>query len=121
MMIMEIRFDEEKVLSEDEYDLDKMYEYLDDYFLNNGFTKKDRGVYLIDNKDKNKNFTRCGIAVNKLDKLEWFTKNVCIWNWHKPHSFYPDTMTYEDIPESLKDVGYRFPAYVQSESLIEYA
>jgi virulence-associated protein VapD len=116
MMIMEIRFDEEKVLREDEYDLDKMHGYLDEYFLKNGFEKKEDGVYITNDFDDNKNYTRCGLAMMKFDKLEWFTENVSLWNWHLPHAFNRDEMVYNDIPKSLSRRGYRFPAYAQQEA-----
>jgi hypothetical protein len=118
---MEIRFDEEKVKREGKYDLEKMHEHLDDYFLGKGFTKMERGVYRTDDRDKNKDYTRCGIAMNTLDEIDWFMDNVSMWNWHMPHAFDSNTMVYDDIPRSLSKCGYNFPAYAHQKSLIKYA
>jgi virulence-associated protein VapD len=116
---MEIRFDEDKLGLKGKNGLAKMHEHLDDWFTENGFAKKEEGLYFTD--DGNKDKARCSEAISALSKLDWFTENVAMWNWHKPDDFDPDTMEYEDVLAIMPPYGYCVPAYAKQASLIDKA
>ena len=73
--------DEEKILKEDKYDLDKMYEIIEEMATKRaGLTKVSKNHYEF-RGEKNAQ-AHLGILVfNCLLDSEWFTKNVKTWEW----------------------------------------
>ena len=73
--------DEEKILREDKYDLDKMYELIEEMATKRaGLTKVSKNHYEF-RGEKNAQ-AHLGILVfNCLLHCDWFTKNVKSWEW----------------------------------------
>ena len=75
-----IVLDEEKILREGKYDLEKMYEMIDELAEYSGLIKIDKHTYHCKG-DKN-DLACLGIFIHKhLIDYDWFTKNVKSWNW----------------------------------------
>ena len=75
MMKMYISLDNNKILREKKYSLDKINNYLDVQFENRGMTKAQDGWYI------NGDFASCGAMSVKLSRLDWFMDNVDEWLW----------------------------------------
>ncbi len=75
-----IVLDEEKILRENIYDLEKMYSLIDEMAHNSGLIKIDKHTYHC--KGNEKDLACLGIfVVRNLVKCDWFTLNVKEWTW----------------------------------------
>ena len=75
-----IVLDEEKILRENKYDLNKMYELIDEIAKDSGLIKIDKYTYHCKGNDKD--LACLGIFVlHHLVEYDWFTLNVKEWNW----------------------------------------
>ncbi|BAM12545.1 MULTISPECIES: hypothetical protein [Helicobacter] len=75
-----IVLDEEKILKENKYDLDRMYEIIDELAKESGLIKIDKHTYHCKGNDKD--LACLGIFVyNNLIDCKWFTLNVKEWDW----------------------------------------
>ena len=75
MMKMLIKLDEDKIVREKKYDINKINKYLASAFDKRGMSKDKDGWYI------NGNFTTCGSLIIKLSKKDWFMDNVTDWLW----------------------------------------
>ncbi|WP_276883235.1 hypothetical protein [Campylobacter cuniculorum] len=72
--------DEEKILREDKYDLDKMYEIIEEMANKCGLIKIDKNTYHC--KGDREDLGRLGVfAFHNLVECDWFTLNVKEWEW----------------------------------------
>lgn len=75
-----IMLDEEKILKEGKYDLEKMYALIDEVALETGLIKIDKHTYHC--KGNEKDLACLGIFLYKnLIRCDWFTLNVKEWYW----------------------------------------
>lgn len=75
-----IVLDEEKILREDRYDLEKMYEAIDEIATDSGLIKIDKHTYHC--KGDEKDLACLGIFIHhNLMECDWFTLNVKEWTW----------------------------------------
>lgn len=80
MLKVEILMNEEKVINEDIYDLDKMYQIIDDLFAEYNLPKIAKGTY-VDNKNKD-DFGAMWIIMFRLLKENWFISNAKKMLWY---------------------------------------
>ncbi len=76
MMKMLINLDENKIISEGKYDINKIHNYLSKSFEKRGMTKDKDNWYI------NGNFTTCGSLIITLSQKEWFMDNIIDWLWY---------------------------------------
>lgn len=75
-----IVLDEEKILRENIYDLEKMYDIIDGLARDCGLIKIDRHTYHC--KGNEKDLACLGIFIHDyLKNTEWFLRNVKEWIW----------------------------------------
>lgn len=80
MLGTRIVIDEEKVLREGEYDLDKMYALIDELAKKCDLIKKDKHTYVC--KGNNMDLANLWQLVSlNLVRIEWITKNIKEWTW----------------------------------------
>ena len=75
-----IVLDEEKIIKEGKYDLNKLYQNIDELAEHAGLIKKNKYTYICQGNEKD--LAALGIFnfMNLVEK-EWFTKNVKEWTW----------------------------------------
>lgn len=72
--------DEEKILRENKYDLEKIYEAIDGIAKHSGMIKIDKNTYHC--KGDENDLGCLGVFVYKnLIECDWFTLNVKEWDW----------------------------------------
>ena len=76
MMKMLIELDENKILNEGKYNLDKIKSYLANAFAKRNMSKDSANWYV------NGNFTSCGSLILILSQKDWFINNVRQWLWY---------------------------------------
>jgi hypothetical protein len=76
MMKMLIILNENKIVQEGKYDINKINAYLAKSFAKRGMEKD------VDNWYINGNFTTCGSLIIKLSKTDWFMDNIVEWLWY---------------------------------------
>lgn len=76
MMKMLIELDENKIMSDGKYDLDKINSYLSKAFAKRNMQKESSNWYT------NGNFTNCGSLILTLSQKDWFIENVKQWLWY---------------------------------------
>lgn len=75
-----IVLDEEKILREDIYDLEKMYQTIDEIAADSGLIKIDKHTYHC--KGNEQDLACLGIFLYRnLIGYDWFTLNVKEWTW----------------------------------------
>ncbi|OBV28815.1 hypothetical protein BKN38_07820 [Helicobacter sp. CLO-3] len=75
-----IILDEEKILREDKYDLEQMYQLIDELARESGLIKIDKHTYHC--KGNEQDLACLGIFVYKnLVEHDWFTLNLKEWIW----------------------------------------
>ena len=75
-----IVMDEDKIRKEGKYDLDKLYQNIDELAEHVGLIKKNKYTYICQGNEKD--LAALGIFnFMNLVKQEWFTKNVKEWIW----------------------------------------
>ena len=75
-----IVLDEEKILRENVYDLEKMYNAIDEMAQDSGLIKIDKHTYHC--KSDEKDLACLGIFIhNRLMVQDWFLENVKEWIW----------------------------------------
>ena len=84
MLKFEIAFDENKVLSEKKYNLEKMYNLIDSCFADYNLKKIDKGVYCDCGMDKD--FANMWNIVWALADVKWFEECVSKIIWHNNYS-----------------------------------
>ena len=91
--------DEQKILREKQYNLEKIYETLDKFFIDNlGLLKGEDGFYL--GSGAKTDFGNFGRAMWTLGKKEWFLENVDIWLYYNSDdSDDPADFVIEDFKE----------------------
>lgn len=75
-----IVMDEDKIRREGKYDLDKLYQNIDEMAEYAGLIKKNKYTYVCQGNEKD----LAALAIFNFHKLveeEWFTKNVKEWIW----------------------------------------
>lgn len=75
-----IVMDEDKIRGEGKYDLDKVYQNIDELAEYAGLIKKNKYTYICQGNEKD----LAALAIfnfHKLVEAEWFTKNVKEWTW----------------------------------------
>jgi hypothetical protein len=72
---MYIKLNEDKIISEGKYDINKINRYLSESFAKRRMFKDDDGWYT------NGSFTTCGSLIINLSKTDWFMSNVSEWLW----------------------------------------
>jgi hypothetical protein len=78
MIKMQIIMDEDKIVREGKYSLDKIHRVLDDYFVEKLHTvKTDDGFYV--GTGAKGDFGNFGLAMWTLGKKAWFMDNVKTW------------------------------------------
>ena len=99
MIKMKIIMDEEKIIREKKYDLDKMLQSLDDFLVAKlGFAKTENGFYL--GKGLRSDYSHFGIAMTTLGKKSWFMDNVDTWLYfNSEDSDDPEDFAIEDFKE----------------------
>ena len=102
MLKVEIAFDEDKVLAEEKYDLNKMYEIIDNAFANYGIVKLGKGIYR-DNGSK-KDFGRMWCIILELLETDWFMDNASKLMWYNSNrGKNEDDFYYEDVLQGYKE------------------
>ncbi len=76
MMKMLITLNEEKILREGKYDIDKINQYLSNSFAKRGMMNDENDWYT------NGIFTTCGSLILKLSQTDWFMDNILDWLWY---------------------------------------
>ena len=75
-----IVMDEDKIKKEGKYDLDKLYQNIDELAEHAGLIKKNKYTYICQGNEKD--LAALGIFnFMNLVEEEWFTKNVKEWIW----------------------------------------
>ena len=75
-----IVLDEEKIIKEGKYDLNKLYQNIDEIAEYVGLIKKNKYTYICQGNERD----LASLAVFNFQKLiekEWFTKNIKEWVW----------------------------------------
>ena len=99
MIKMQIIMDEGKILREEKYNLDKIYETLDRFFIDNLNLQKDKDGFYLGSGAKT-DFGNFGRAVWTLGKKAWFLENVDTWLYfNSDDSDDPDDFVIEDFKE----------------------
>lgn len=75
MMKMLITLDDDKIIREGKYDINKIHDYLDRQFEKTGMHKD------TDNWYSNGDFSSCGSMSIILSRKEWFLDNIKEWLW----------------------------------------
>ena len=98
MMKMLIKFDEEKIEREGEYDLEKMEEFLNKDFSEMGIYKDEEGLYT------NGDFVTFGSMVLVLSEADWFMDNATEWLWYdSAGQADPNVYGVEDLLEHYRE------------------
>ena len=80
MLKVEIVFDEENIVAEDKYDIEKMYAVIDEAFAQYGIRKETKGVYV--GGEKGSDFAHMWKVNLQLTKEKWFMDNAVKWLWY---------------------------------------
>ena len=99
MVKMQIIMDEEKILREKKYSLERIQSSLDDYFVNKLRIPKGENGFYIGSGAKS-DFGNFGLAMWTLGKKDWFMDNVKTWLYfNSEDSDDPDSFVIEDFKE----------------------
>jgi hypothetical protein len=104
VMKMKIVFDEEKVKREGKYDINSMYDIVDDYFNKKNLTKIARGEY--GDTGISSDYGKLWASID-FRKLDWFKSNLESWTFYE---FDDDNNSwdYEDIIYSMNNSIYKY-------------
>lgn len=80
MLKVEIILNEDKILSEQQYNLQDMWNYLDDIYTETGIVKTNKGIYCGQGEKDFQTFWE--INMNLFKNAQWFTENVLSWQWY---------------------------------------
>ncbi len=75
-----IVMDEDKIRREGKYDLDKLYQNIDELAEYAGLIKKNKYTYICQGNEKDLAALAIFNFMNLVEE-EWFTKNVKEWTW----------------------------------------
>lgn len=75
-----IVMDEDKIRREGKYELDKLYQKIDEIAEHAGLIKKNKYTYICQGNEKDLAVLGIFNFMNLVEK-EWFTKNVKEWIW----------------------------------------
>ena len=79
MYKMIIRINEDKVLSDQVFDLNTVYDKLDAIFAKRGFSLRiENGNRVYFGTDASTDYPNLGIILNGLKKQDWFVKNLLV-------------------------------------------
>ena len=99
---MQIILDEEKILQEKKYSLEKIQATLDDYFINQLHILKGEDGFYIGSGAKG-DFGNFGLAMWTLGKKAWFMDNVKTWLYfNSEDSDDPNDFVVEDFKDFCK-------------------
>lgn len=82
---LEIELDDEKIIADDKYDIDSIYDTIRSWFKEEGIPEisKDNSVLIFaSNKDDDKEFSRFGLIETELMDAEWFRPYVKKMFWY---------------------------------------
>ncbi len=83
MMKMLIQIDEEKVLTDRKYNLEKMWNAIDKMFSRDCIKEKQLdGSILYSGHPQRDYYTRINLAVMSLQQQRWFAKYCIQWIWY---------------------------------------
>ena len=99
MLKVEIAFDEDKILTENKYDLDKIFNYLDKSFKSYNLKKISKGIYSDNGNDKD--FAHMWNIIWSLASVEWFKDNVSKILWY--NSDINNNVRTENVLQYFKD------------------
>ncbi len=96
---VEIEIDEEKVLNENRYSLDKIYKAIDKIFIDSGISKLDANGALVYATDKHNDFSKILASINNiyLSQIKPYIKSAVWYNNELGEK--------EDILETFKREG----------------
>ena len=94
MMKMKIKIDKEKVNLYSEYNVDQMYNMIEDITKSANITKKDKDGFYLGN-DNEEDFANFGKIIIALNDSDWFIPFIDEWLWYVDN-------TIEDIAECYK-------------------
>lgn len=102
MLKIEIEMNEEKVLKEGKYDLNKMYEIIDGAFVRYGIVKLDKGIYR--DNGSNKDWANMWVVIFTLTEIDWFINNVSKLMWYNSdYSTDENDFAVEDVLQKLRN------------------
>lgn len=81
MLKVEIEMNEAKISKENEYDLDKIYEVLDNVFAKAKLPKIGKGIYT--NGNSTHDYAHLWSIIWDLTERHWFMDNVSKFLWYK--------------------------------------
>ena len=80
MMGTRIVLDEDKIQREGTYDLEKIYQAIDDFALKCDLIKKDKYTYMC--RGDKQDLSNLGLFTHQgLLEMDWFTDNLKEWYW----------------------------------------
>jgi hypothetical protein len=99
MIKMQILMDDEKIVREKRYNVNKVHDALDTLFTEKlGMRKDSDGFYL--GAGTSHDFSRFGLAYSTLSEKDWFLDNVKVWLYYNSDASYdPDDFVVEDFKE----------------------
>ena len=103
MQKMLIQLDVEKIERENKYDVDKMWQTIDEIFSEGRCIKEiqsDGSVMYSGNPNSENHLADIGIAYMTLSELKWFAESVKKWIWY-------DNDDDESLPFAEEDVLYK--------------
>ena len=74
---MLLEFDEDKVLKEGKYDLDKMKAFVNEICENRGVQRDEEGMYV------NRKWESIAAVTSILEHTDWCTDNASGWFWYR--------------------------------------
>lgn len=95
-----IVLNEDKILSEDKYDLTEIYETIDSVATQFNFTKQDKYTYIVKN-DKNALSNIGNFCWGFLMKTNWFYENVKEWLYLQSEEGNEDMIQYLRTREKI--------------------
>ncbi len=105
MLKIIIRMNDEKITAENKYNLNDIYNTLNDTFQTVGLPRMDDGSGALVFRDcgRAKDFSLFGKVVNTLKHQAWFMDNVSVWRFcDSDDSDNPEDFTEEDLLSHYK-------------------
>jgi len=99
---IKIVMDEEKILKEDKYDLDKIYEAIDEIAEFAKMKKIDKYYYVSINDTPSA--LGCFVFTN-LEEQEWFMENVKEWTWYDKEDGIHDIIKFIEEKNRKKEIN----------------
>ncbi len=100
MIKVKIVLDEEKILREKKYDIEKMWDAIDGAFLSKNIMIEEKGWYYGTNHPHD--YSNFGLVCLALEKEFWFMDNVIEWKYYINDTPDNDDFTEEDFLAQAK-------------------